>query len=46
MLIVETVQVFPPSDVVKPEESASVRTSVSINEESAASKMIFVDKYS
>lgn len=46
MLIVSTVQVLPLSLVVKSDESASVRTRVSLNEESAESRTMVVDLYS
>lgn len=46
MLMVSTVQVLPLSDVVRPLEVASVRTSVSTNELSSESRRIVVDVYS
>lgn len=46
MLIVSTVQVLPLSEVVRPEDVASLRERVSPNPESATSKTRVVDRYS
>ena len=46
MFMVDTIQVLPPSEVDRPDESASLSARVFPNEESAAFSMIVVDKYS
>ena len=46
MLVVSTLQVIPPSEVLRPDEVASLMASVSPKDESAAFKISVVERYS